>query len=392
MSSQKTRKTNTSDNTLKVIDGKKSHIKIKRIISVCSVLAIIIILLIINAVTPTGIVEYIQNSFEARGSVSNKQIFFTEENLDVRCQNNSVFCLNKSCLEVYSKSGNNLLSVQHGFSNPAMSLADTRALIYERGKTGYKILSNSAVLFESKSEQNIIAGNIARNGNYALVTYSESYVSQVTVYNKNNNSIYKWFSAKYLITDAVLNDSGNRLAVSVIYSDNGSLKSEIYVFKFDSVSSLYTLNVDGPINVMKQINNQFFAAVGEKDSYCIKWDGSGKTNIVENEEIKYYSASKNSFSVVTGGSNSMNINNVYLFSVDKNSVNEFSVENSVDSVAVSDKSLFCLSDDNILCYNFDGKLINNIQTNKLNKRIACLNDKIIVAVSDLYMEVVLNNY
>ena len=81
-------------------------------------------------------------------------------------------------------------SRQHSFSTPVLKIGGSRALIYNLGGNSFQIESRSKTILKKDGlSHNILAGDISQSGEFAIVTESEGYFSELTVYDKNTQAI-----------------------------------------------------------------------------------------------------------------------------------------------------------------------------------------------------------
>lgn len=84
--------------------------------------------------------------------------------------NQEAFVVSNTALTVLNSTAKGLVSRQHSFSKPVMRVRNSRVLIYNLGGTGYQIESYSKTAVKTNTDQNILTGDIASNGRYALIT------------------------------------------------------------------------------------------------------------------------------------------------------------------------------------------------------------------------------
>lgn len=131
----------------------------------------------------------------------------------------------------YNATGKQTLSAQHGMSRMSLSKSRNRVLLFDRGGTKYMTLSRSAVSNTGNSEFNIYDADISGNGNFGIMTGCDTYMSMVTVYNRNKEQIYRYFSDKPLVSVS-LSDDRDAMVVGNLSTENGRFVSCIKRFQF----------------------------------------------------------------------------------------------------------------------------------------------------------------
>ncbi len=117
----------------------------------------------------------------------------------------------------------------HRFTNPVVKEAGGRVLTYDRGGYGYRIDSNSGLHLNSRMENTILTATISDKRSYAIVTKESRYAGSVTVFNRSNEEILKWYSASEQISDVAISPDDRYLAVACVGFDGGMINSNIYI-------------------------------------------------------------------------------------------------------------------------------------------------------------------
>ena len=170
-----------------------------------------------------------------------------------------------------NNSGSEVANVQLRYSKPVMKSADNKYLTFGIGETGYQINDFEKNLFTGDAEGIIYTGDIASNGVYCLVSEGNGYFSQLCTYDKNNNRIFKYSFSEYYITSVALNGDGSRCVVCGMTSDNGVVKTGIYVldFKHDKPVKQHEISGDTVMDC-KYIGSDRSVFIGEKNAYVVR--------------------------------------------------------------------------------------------------------------------------
>lgn len=345
----------------KILKGNKSKLKKKSSIITYSCIAVVLIIVLINYLTPTGLIETFNNKISQAGSGEIPVTLQSSNILSTFGDDNRAFVLSDTNFEIYNSRGKCLNVIQHGFLKPAMSVSENRSLIYDRGGKNYKILNNSEVLYSDSLKNNIYSADISRSGVFGISSKSSGYSSELKVFNKYNKPIYTLFSAENIIADLVLNDSGKKVATSEITVSGGEYVSIINVYSFDSSSPKYSFKIEGEA-VASIINlNSCFAVVGKNNISIINWSNGSKTDCVVNGEVLNYCYDLDgNFAYVSGRNNDYSINNITYYRSNKMQ-NSFNVNYLIKSISISGRNIYTLNSENINCYNGNnGKKIESL--------------------------------
>lgn len=181
-----------------------------------------------------------------------------------------------------NSTGSEVANVQLRYSKPVMKSSGNRFLTYGIGKTGYQIQDFDGMLYSGEAEGAIYTADITSNGVYGIITEGSGYLSVLYVFNSNNNRIYKYSFSEYYINSITLNSDGSGCIACGITSDNGAVKTGVYVLDFtkEEPVSQYSINGDTIVDC-DYLNDNRVVLVGQSSSYIIK---RGEENYVT---VKY---------------------------------------------------------------------------------------------------------
>lgn len=201
------------------------------------VLCVLVLLIWFNRenLTPQNIVEWVQTQVVGMGvgdGYPAKLAGSTVSPGNFASVDKDVVYVSDTRLTVLNSTAKELVSRQHSYSSPVMRAAGTRVLIYNLGGNGYQIESRSKTIAVKSAANNILAGDIAANGKYALVTEEKGYCSMLTVYLADHTEQYRFEFADYYVTDISLNRDGTKAAVTGLSASGGAMVSAVYLFDF----------------------------------------------------------------------------------------------------------------------------------------------------------------
>lgn len=149
--------------------------------------------------------------------------------------------LTDTSYQLFSPSGGELLSEQHGMTNPAVSSMGRRFVIFDRGGNSLIVRTRDRILFENTFPHSIIDASVSQDGLLTVVTSSQRFSSQVVVYDADfSGEIFNWSSGAYVLFAGVSPDGHTVAAVSV-----GARRGDIY-------STVHILSVDAPEELAKR--------------------------------------------------------------------------------------------------------------------------------------------
>ncbi len=359
VNSKRENSTNEQQSGLEVVKGSRKRRRKVRLVALSVAFAVILTIFIINLLTPTGLIEYFQNSYAASGKGDFPVSVYSSNSEYFGCHNDIITLTNDTFFEVYNVDGKLIQAVSHGMSNPQLEVSEARFLLYDRERYSISIFNYANELYTKEFENTIISADIGRNGSYAVVTTSEVYKNAVFVYDKDNELKFTWNSANYYITDVAVSDNGKKIALCLLNSNAGSFESFVYILDFKSATPLekYTFN-----DIVSSISNygEYIFANGFDRAYSIKWNG-GQSDLSVNGTIRCYDFdfSGNSCMVFGRGDNEQ-INTVVVLNEEGNLLSTFVFNSAVTDVAITNEFVAVLSPTECYIYDLNGNLKNSL--------------------------------
>lgn len=354
---EKTPAATPNKNKIRVIRGNRKKIIKKRWYLTLTAISLTVIIVFISVLTPTGLFETITN-ITASVKIGNGY----EVNLsggtvnEVIPKNNHYFVLSSTDYKCFNNNGKDIFSYQHGFENPIIVNGSARTLLFNLSGTQYNIYNLNKKIYSGSTQKEILTADIARNGNFAVATLSDSYTSQVTVYNKNGTQIYEWFCSELIINNIALSSNGKKLAVSAISASGGKFFSKLFILEFNSATPTAVFEYNDLLLNIEKVGNSGFACIFEKSCEFFNWH-KFKNNYSSEEEILFSQTYNSNLMLITGRSGDKRLNYVKIFNKNGKITKEFVFEGVLDSVTLKGNYISFLSENNLFLYNLKGQLI-----------------------------------
>lgn len=141
---------------------------------------------------------------------------------------------------LYAENGKQLLSAQHGFSNPVVESAGRRFLIYDRGGNKLMVRMRDKILFEKEFDYKIISASLAEDGTLSVITSAQRYASRLHVFDKNyTEEIFTWSASdEYIICANAHSDSKTVAAAALSANASGEMVTTVHVFTTEAAVEL----------------------------------------------------------------------------------------------------------------------------------------------------------
>ncbi|MBQ0084147.1 MAG: hypothetical protein KBS52_05220, partial [Clostridiales bacterium] len=345
---------------IRVIKGGKKNFKRLRLLLIGILICLIGGIVLSSCLLPTGLYDYLQNMSAISGSGSGFPQALSGGNISNILSSQKYFLIASDTNVVgYNIKGKNIFSYQHGYEIPVIKSSKTRFLIYSQGSVDFGIYNYKKNLKTAQTANPILAAAVSDSGYYALATQSDSYASQLTVYNNKHEQVYQWFCSDYIINDVILSDNGKSVAVSVFNAQNGFFNSRIYILGYSSATPEKIIEYNNDlITALKSYNNKGFFAIFENKAEHISWHNfSAQSYTFENNVIFARGTEKYSL-IATCREANIGDNTVYVFDNKGSKLTSFDFENEIRNITVKGKYIYILGDRKIFLYSVGGELLN----------------------------------
>lgn len=275
-----------------------------------------------------------------------------------------ILVLTTDNVAVYSVKGKLLFSQPHVYAKPGVSVSGDRAAVFDRGGKNFMLLTDKKITHEGTASGTVITAEYGKNGSYALATRSQNATSTLTVYNKNNKTVFQWNCAYEHIVAVSLSDNGKYAGVAVMGAENGEIFTTVQYFGFDYKEALNTQKIAGASALDLAFTSYGkLTLITDTGVYTV-----GKSSEKYEETLKYYSSEFNSCDICEKGDfivalakyGSENVFEIKLFKPKGELKTTISADYEIKNVCMSDKYIFALGENSINIYNFGGDIVSEI--------------------------------
>lgn len=350
------------------------------VISVSVLIVFLTTYLVVYLLHPIGVFEYATNYLSTIGSGKYPIPLDGGDTLQVDEQHNTYFVLSKTNISVYSNSGKEVFSSQHGFLQPVLKTSDVRFLIYDQGGKGLKIFNNSKSVTSKKYDKEIITADVGKNGTYAVATRADGYQSVVYVTNKNEKKLYEWYCINETINAVALSDNGETLVTASLRVDNGKFKSTVNVLNYNSATPAFSYEFDDVILSIEACGNNKAVIAFDDKLVFLNLKNGNTTATASNYDINIFKRFGNF--ILTASSLTANKleTQITLYKFSGEIIDSFSYSAAVDDISYSKGKYFIISDSAIYKIENDGTVLTNKECGFDIKKIVSLSGDSVVGV------------
>ncbi len=369
--------------SMKVVQGKKG-VRTQKIKFYAVALAIVfVVVMLFQLILPAGLFQTISNVTALLGTGSYPISATGSQVLTVVPMGNYYLHLTDTHFSAYSSAGKILFSEAHGYEKPILSTSKGKSLLYNQGSKQFSIFTLNGLQKTDETKNEIICGGISDSGNFALVTHSDSYASQVTVFNKRYKQIYEWYSAEDTINNVAIASSGKKIAVSTFNSASGTFNSKVNVINFKSATPEHTLTYQNQIVYgLKNSNKSNFTVIKSNGVDTVKWSNCKTNEYTEDYNISYYRTNNSVNIGVFSRENDKTDNKIVLFSKRgkvKKSVNYNGV---INDIQVRGSNIYCINDSSVNVLDFNGNIKFSAEYGFGGKGISVLSANVVAVITN----------
>lgn len=368
---------------MRVVKGKKLESQRRFRIGACVVGIIAVVLIFCQLIMPAGVFETVSNAVRLIGGGSYPINLESNDTVTVVSKGSYYYVLSSNNLSVFSNAGKKIFTHSHGFENPVLKTSKTRALLFDQGKNDVLIFTLGGLKASKTLKQDIKNAAIGDDGTYALVTSAENYAAKVSVFKKNDELVYEWFSSEDLVNNVAVAPSGKKIAISTIISKVGRYDSEVGVFNFKSATAENKKTFEN--TVVYALDTTFtggFSVLTANQYIFIKW-----SNFKQNEYKNEYNTAmmrvgNNGVAVVYNRENDKTDNRIAIFSSSGKLKREFQYKGIITDFALRNGNIYCVSDTKAYILNREGAVIRSGECGFGAVRITPMGQNIMAVITD----------
>ena len=292
----------TSDGDHKTVAFKRKPSPMKRMVK-ATIWTVVILLLATGAVwaysnrdnlTPDRISEWFDSHFASYGEGEGFPTEVAGSTVkQLASMGGDVAFLTDSSFELLNQTANPIINRQHDCTTPALRVSSTRALIYDRGGSNWRVENRRRTLYEKEEEYKIIVADISENDQVVMVTQSGSgYLSEMRVYDQNfEEKQFNWSSAEGQVVDVAARPDGKGAAAVSLTVEGGQMNSLVNVLDFQTGKTT-PQDLEGVLLLAVEYSDGRILAVGDTQCISLAQDGSDpKTYSYDGKYLAGYSIS-----------------------------------------------------------------------------------------------------
>ena len=143
-----------------------------------------------------------------------------------------------------SGSGRQTLSVNVSYADPCVRASEKYCLTFGRGENSFSVYNSFVRVHHELTDFPVYDAAVGNNGNFAVLTRSREYTSEVILYDSNMEKLANLHLNGY-VTGLSMNSRGDRLGVVSVESVNGLWETKVTVIRIENRISQNSATVSG---------------------------------------------------------------------------------------------------------------------------------------------------
>lgn len=350
--------------------------------AVCILLVLVV--LIFQIATPTGIYDFVQNSLASIGGTNNMPVNVPgNKSIGVFTDNNIVHALTDTTLYSYNSSGKEINFIQHGYMSPCLVTTGQRTLIYDRGNTGIRVDSLYTNYINKNFDEKIYTADLSENGRLAVVSTKDNYTCQLQVFEKNyEDLIVAYSSADQHISCVKLSSNGKYAVFSALSVKNGAYCSTVKILNTLSQEIIKEFEIKNMMINKMAVTSSCVFVQGSNRMFTFNWKGEDLKEY-DYADMSYFIQNDNdTVCVVHHPSGDARTSEIEVFNKNGKKLFEVKSSGTLSGVCSSKNRIYTLIDNKIYEYNNKSEIVNEFTTGYQYNSVAQYKDGVI-CISDM---------
>ncbi len=274
----------------------------------------------------------------------------------------NIAIIDDSHYHLHSKSGKEILSVQHAYNAPTLTVSENKSLIYDLGGKGFSLISKYNQVYEINTDFPILLARLSGNDYAVVVTKHDHFTSYLMIYDKNGNNIFNYGSVQHII-DVTFNLENDGCYITTLDSVGGVIVTKILYYKFGDID--YDIK-SNPIPIWETENIETMpietSLIGDDkiilfgDKAVAYYDTTGK--MLYSYDYAYdlvgYSCGEN-LAVLIFNNNEIRSSNLLMIDTFTGLSNTKTLDFSSENAQIYENMIYIHNKDRIHIYSSDGK-------------------------------------
>ena len=175
-------------------------------------------------------------------------------------------------IEIYSPDGERLLNAEMSFKSPRAVCSQKYLLAFDFGARSFYVTSPYGVLFAGETEFPIYGADVADTGHFALITASNTHLSQVLLYDANFNLIQR-FSRDSATTAVTISDNGKYVVLGGMRAETEGERGIVELYRIGIKNSAFCATLEQAVLAVDFTDDRHISVLAEQGLRVLDTDG-----------------------------------------------------------------------------------------------------------------------
>ena len=178
-------------------------------------------------------------------------------------------------LNTFNENGEEMFVLQDQMELPQLVTSEDLAVVYDvGGNTLLALHRRSGEVLRLKEKRPILDVDLSSAGHLAVSSSASGYKSVLSVYNQNQELVYRWLSSTTYIPLCAISPDGKTLVAIALGQEGGTFESTAYVFRTDTEEIQQMISLGNQLFYdVHFVDNSVLWAVGESSVQCFQTNG-----------------------------------------------------------------------------------------------------------------------
>lgn len=278
---------------------------------------------------------------------------------------------------IYSNDGKVVETRENTYSNAVMKNVENKVLIYEQGGSYFKVEGKRNTVYDKKSRGTILTAEISEKGYVAVVSLTDKYVCELSVYDAGGEEIY-FRGCKERIMDIAFNADSTGCAVVNINALDGSIVSKTKMIDFSKSEDIWETETVKMCSVDSHMldNGELFIF---GDNMCAHYDSAGVCDFVQEYtgKLSDFAYSGNKAAIVCKNEVKRETSMMFINGYE-NDVISVVLDEPVKCMYAESKAVYIMTENAIRAYDYNGKLLKTKEISDVYRQIYRIDDYIML--------------
>ena len=281
-------------------------------------------------------------------------------------------------LKFFTSTGRATLTEGLKLTNPKITCSNSKALVYDSGRTSFAIYNSFISLYSETLEYPISYASISDSGNFVVVTKSKKYSSVVRMYGDDFTLEREYFKNDYVIS-AELSKNGKYLAITSLDASSGEGVVNLNVLNMKNGEMLSSVSISGdiPYRGLFTSDNEIILVCKEK-TLIYDVNGRLKGECIYPSGVSDYYVSDEFIAFAFSGDSLDKSNTVAIYNNSGKATFMRSIDGKIIDIVLDGDYMYVLLDREILRIDIRSGIISSVNSFEGASKILILAEDIVV--------------